>query len=187
MLGYFQSLSLESLNVIVAFSALAVSVIAVGFSYQAANYQRLSTSATLLASFTAFYDSAEMRQARRTFAEKLLDEDKRQQIDLTSSEKVLELFEEIGYLTRRKVFDKGMVWNHFFWFLERYHQAVSKPPSVLERTREEQRSSAVYEQIDWLYCELRKFNKKGRKLPNYSAPSDEHVKQFLLYESKLDT
>ena len=184
MLGYFQLLGLGSSDVI-ALCALAVSVIAVGFSYQAAKYQWLSTSATLLTSFTTSYDSAEMRAARKSFAEKLLDDDERQRIDLASSEKVLEFFEEIGYLTRRKVLDKGMVWNHFSWFLERYYQAVTKHPSMLERTREEQRSSAIYQEVDWLYYELKKIDRKEDKLSDYSTLSEEQVEKFLLYESKL--
>ena len=185
MFGYFQFLGFGSSDVI-ALCALAVSVIAVAFSYQAAKYQWLSTSAALLSSFNASYDSAEMRAARKSFAEKLLDEDKRQQIDLANSEKVLEFFEEIAYLTRRKVLDKGMVWNHFSWFLERYYQAVTKHPNVFERTRKEQQSSAIYQEIDWLYCELQKVDQKENKLSEYSALTEEQVKKFLLYESKLN-
>ena len=45
---------------------------------------------------------------------------------------VLLFFERLAYLTRRGVLDRAMVWDTFFWELERYYIAVTQPANLLE-------------------------------------------------------
>jgi hypothetical protein len=183
---FLQNSGADNISTYIAVLAFLVSVVAVYFSYKTAEHQRLSTSATLLSTFTATFDSPEMCKCRKSFAERLLDENKREQIDLASSERVLELFEEIAYLTRRKVLDKGMVWNHFFWFIERYYHAVTKPTNLIEKARKDQKSNTIYQEIVWLYDELGRFDIKESKVKKYIPPDGEQVEKFLLFECQLD-
>ncbi|MGC2238046.1 MAG: hypothetical protein WA584_17935 [Pyrinomonadaceae bacterium] len=177
----------------IALLAFVVSIIAVGVSFITAHYQKLSTSATLLHSYVIFYESPEIRKSRKSFASKLLDEEIRNNIDLRNTELLLDFFEEIAYLTKREVLDEGMVWNHFFWFVERYYQAITnKPINLIKKTQEEQQSYTIYQEIKWLYEKLGKFDKKeSRKFKylfftgKYQPPSQEEVKIFLKYESQL--
>lgn len=73
---------------------------------------RLSNSAKMVGDLVAKFEEKEMREYRRLFATDLLNGTK---IDILGHVPVLEFFEEVGYMTRRGVLDKGMVWNSFFW------------------------------------------------------------------------
>jgi hypothetical protein len=72
---------------------------------------RLSNSARMVLDLVGIFDSPDMRQRRAAFA-KMLRHD-RGSIDVVWNTPVLEFFEELGYMTKRGVLDKGMVWNSF--------------------------------------------------------------------------
>lgn len=171
-------------------SALIISVaalaIAVYFSHKTAKYQLLSTSANLLTLFVAKYDSGEMKKARNKLAKRILDIRIKDDIDLgDDSEPILELFEEIAYLTRKKVLDAGMVWNHFFWSFERYYLALTVQVNLIDKTRIEQRSPTIYQEVDWLYEHLKKIEISENRINDYAQPSEEQIVKFLKAESRL--
>ena len=168
----------------IAWWALRVSRQAIETSKQVAKDQKLSVSATLITAFTQEYESVEMRQRRKAFAEQLLNTKDRKNIDLGNNQSILDFFEEIAYLTKTGILDTGMVWNHFLWNIERYYAAVTRPDDLIEKVRLKYKMPELYEQLDWLYKELSNFREKENHRP-YKPPNDEDVKEFLQFETKL--
>lgn len=168
----------------IGIGALLVSVAAVAVSFWTAHRQRLTAAATLLTTLSSTFESLEMRQRRATFALMLYTFDKREEIDLYSTDSVLDFFEEVGHLVKRGVLDKEMAWNHFFWHLERYYQAVSSPVNLIRKARSKHKFPTLYSEAEWLFNELKVFREKrgGKK---YKAPSKEEVAEFLQNEVRL--
>jgi hypothetical protein len=88
----------------------------------------LSNSAKMVLDLVDKFDSNDMRHHRRVFANKLLFD--RSRLDLSDDYMALQFIEEIGYMTKRGVLDKRMVWNSFFWFLEPYYLALKEPSYI---------------------------------------------------------
>src|SRR5260221_4452992 len=136
-------------------SALAACVgVAVALFFHIKNLAsaRLSNSAKMVLDLAHAFDSIDMRHHRRRFAKALLES--RASIDPSKDIPVLQFLEEIGYMTRRGVLDKGMVWNSFFWFIEFYYPAVIAEPNLLEEARRRTHCTSLYREIAWLYREL---------------------------------
>jgi hypothetical protein len=98
---------------------------------------------------------------------------------------VAEFFEELAYMTKRGVLDKGMVWNSFFWPIEHYYPALTSPPSLLEKARLDSHASTLYRELPWLYGELCLVCAREEGWSTYMLPNTEEVKQFLEDEIKL--
>lgn len=146
---------------------------------------RLSNSAKMVFDLVSIFNSAEMRKHRRLFAGMLLGSPS--DIDLQRESRVLEFFEEIGYMTRRKVLDEGMVWNSFSWWLEPYYLAVTGNPNIIEEARSETQSPALYREIEWLYGRMCSVSKKEQGQKKYIRPSSHYVREFMEEEAKLDS
>jgi len=130
------------------------------------------------------FDSNDMRHHRRQFAKALLDH--RDGIDPSKDIPALQFLEEVAYMTRRGVLDKGMVWNSFFWYLGYYYPAVTSGPDLLEEARRRTHCTALYREIAWLYKELCRVDAREEGALHYVPPSDEDIRRFLQDESKLD-
>lgn len=126
------------------------------------------------------FGSAEMRSYRRSFAATLLEGRK---IDLRNDAPVLEFFEEIGYMTRRKVLDEGMVWNSFSWWIEPYY-LVSREAIV--EARSETQSPSYFIEIEWLYDQMVRVGAK-RQESVHIPRSSEFCRWFLEQERDLAT
>jgi hypothetical protein len=179
----------DLVGLIIAFIAVVVSGLTVIFSRrtskeqaQTAERQRLTASAALLTTVANSYESRDMRERRQKFARRLLRH--RDKIDLYDEDSVFDFFEEIGYLVRRGVLDAEMVWNHFFWQLERYYVAVRKPDDLIQKARDKHEFSTLYSEAEWLFKELSSVRKKCTG-STYHRPGDQAVENFLNYESNL--
>ncbi|HVS82045.1 MAG TPA: hypothetical protein VHE60_09955 [Pyrinomonadaceae bacterium] len=144
---------------------------------------RLSNSARMVLDLLQTFNSDEMRGCRRSFATRLLD--KNSPVDVRRDVPVLEFFEQVGYLTRRKVLDEGMVWNCFFWSLELYFLAVTRDPNLIATAREENKSPSLFQEIEWLYSRLCKVDMKEESAVEHIPPHSDYVRLFLEEESKL--
>jgi hypothetical protein len=144
---------------------------------------RLSNSAKMVFDLVDIFDSQEYLRHRHDFADKLLHD--RAQIDLRRDYPVLEFFEELAYMTKRGVLDKGMVWNSFFWVIEHFYPAVTASPNLLEKARHDSHSFTLYREIIWLYDELCRLSAKEEGSRAYMRPSTDEVRAFLEDEIKL--
>ena len=166
----------------IALCALVVSVVTVWFSSQAAKDQRLNASAALITQFSAYYQSAEIKASRKSLSTRLLDKKNRDSIDLTKSESVLAFFEDMAYLTRRKILDEGMVWNMFFPALERYYIALTSPPDLFVEASKG--SPSLYREIRLLFDRLKEIDRKEDGKSAYE-PDNDRIQISLQNESNL--
>ena len=97
----------------------------------------------------------------------------------------LQFLEEIGYMTKRRVLDKGMVWNSFFWYIEPYYLALREAPDLIQAVRQQEQSRTIYREIEWLYKTLCKVSVKQDGITEYIPISKEKVTSRLMDESTL--
>lgn len=92
-------------------------------------------------------------------------------------EDVLDFFETISMLTRKKALDLFMVWHTFDYWMERYY-SVAKPYIAKRQAVE----PGVWEDLDWLMPRLKKLQaKKG------SSNLDESELNRFLAEEAAET
>jgi hypothetical protein len=95
--------------------------------------------------------------------------------DFAEMEDVLDFFETIAMLTRKKALDLYVVWHTFDYWIERYY-AIAQP-HILSRQAQ---GPGVWEDLDWLMPRLKKLQaKKGG-----SDLSASELNRFLEEESK---
>ena len=129
------------------------------------------------------FDSQEWLGHRSHFAKMLLQD--RSSIDLRRDTPFAEFFEELAYMTKRGVLDKGMVWNSFFWEIEHYYPALTAPTNLLEKARLDTHSFTLYRELPWLYKELCSVCAREEGSSAYMPPKAEDINQFLEDEIKL--
>jgi hypothetical protein len=97
--------------------------------------------------------------------------------DFMEMEDVLDFFETISMLTRKKALDLFMVWHTFDYWMERYY-SVAKPYIAKRQAVE----PGVWEDLDWLMPRLKKLQaKKG------SSNLDESELNRFLAEEAAET
>ena len=95
--------------------------------------------------------------------------------DFAEMEDVLDFFETIAMLTRKKALNLYIVWHTFDYWMERYY-AVARPHIVSRQAQE----PGVWEDLDWLMPRLKNLQaKKGG-----SSLSESELNRFLLEEAK---
>lgn len=169
---------------VIAICALVVSSVAIGISFWTARRQQRTASASLLTTLANTFDSAEMRAKRQKFAFRLLEIDDRKNLDLYEIGSILDFFEEISYLVKRGILDKGMVWSHFFWHIEGYYQAITEPTNLIVEIREKYKFPNLYSRLEWLYKELSELCAKENQIP-YEPPDHAAVTIFLTNETQM--
>jgi hypothetical protein len=164
-------------------SALAASIgviVALYFHKRNLDHAQLSNSARMVLDLVGNFDSGEMRKHRRNFSKALLTNPS--SINLSGNSPVFEFFEEIGYMTRREVLDRGMVWNSFFFWLEPYYVAARSNPDLISAARSTEHRPALYKEIEWLFFTLLEVDKKENGYTKYHRRD---WRRFLEEESKL--
>ncbi len=79
-----------------------------------------------------------------------------------------------------------MVWNKFFWEVERYYIAVTQPADLLEECRRGAQTT-IYCEFEWLYRSLLPYDREQRKLAvDQGSPDAPDMETFLKEESRLE-
>lgn len=167
-------------------SALAASIgviVAIFLHIRSLRHTWLSNSAKMVLDLINSFDSNDIRIHRRIFANALLHE--KNKMDLSKDYVALQFLEEIGYMTRRRILDKGMVWNSFFWYIEPYYLALRENPDLIAAVRQQEQSRTVYREIEWLFRELSMVSVKEDGLSEYIPISKEKITKRLLDECAL--
>src|SRR5919108_1005734 len=100
-----------------------------------------------------FNNGADMLRARPLAAEALLRHEYNEGVD-----DVLDFFETIAILTRKRALNKELVWHTFFNWIDGYYQAAER--YIKTEQREER---ATWEDLRWLCKKLCKFEKRKEK------------------------
>jgi hypothetical protein len=162
-----------------AFAACTAIVVSLWYYTRNLALTRLSNSAKMVMDLVGKFEGKEMRGYRQLFATELLSG---AEIDILGHVPVLEFFEEIGYMTKRGVLDKGMVWNSFFWWLAPYYE--QSEPSI-KAARELLQSRVYFREIEWLYKELCNVASEEQGHKQYLPRSAEFNALFLRHEQAV--
>ena len=166
-----------------AIVALLAVTIALFFNMRNLATTRLSNSAKMVLDLVGSFDSEDMRKQRSRFAKRLLDDSSG--LEIQKDMPVLQFFEEVAYMTKRKVLDDGMVWNSFSWIFLRYYHAVTHPIDLIAKARRDSHSITLYQEIQWLQVRLIAIECKEEGAEKLTSPSDDEVAQFLKDEANL--
>ncbi len=162
-------------NAIAAWSAVIASLVAMIALLLEQRAYRFSLSIDLILKMDERFDSSQMRRTRQAAAKALLN----QRYD--KAEDVLDFFETLGMLAKRKALNDEMVWATFFYWLNNYWWAAKEHIWILQKE-----DKTVYSYIGdfrkrMLIIEI----KKRRCSESDVDPSEESLKAFLDYESCL--
>lgn len=113
----------------------------------------------------------EMKIERKRFATNILRELNSDYPNVESiiptSCAVLEFFEDLGYLTRRGLVDHGIIWNHFFWWIKRYHYILTELfPNcncIVQLRKIDDNDPQLYQEFEYLFSEMQKHDLREKK------------------------
>ncbi len=170
------------MTLIIAIFGLVVALAAALFTFWQATLSRRSLGAETLLRLDDVWRSAEMRKVRAAAAATLLDKrktgktaQKLYESDQTDVDEVLNYFETIAFFCTRKVLDRKLVWNMFYWSIEHYWLACAY---YVEHVRLNE-GHRVWENVSLQLPHLRKLNRDDPQ------PNDATVGPFLRAEAAM--
>ena len=144
---------------------------------------RNSNSARMVLDLSTRFHSQEMRVHRGRLARQLLDE--QALTDLSKDWPPLLFFEEIGFMTRKGVLDEVMIWNSFFWYLERYYLSITQPKDLIHLAQDATGAPTLYKECTDLFRRLCEINTAEGGGHHYVPPPSEKITVFLRDEVTL--
>jgi hypothetical protein len=158
----------------VIISCVSVTLSLIAFAWQV-HRARFTQSIDLLLRFEASFFGPEKREQRAKAAAGML----RQPPEFQEAEDILDFFETIALLSRRRALDRYMVWHTFYYWIDRYYEAAKG--HIEERCR---REPTVWQDIGPFVASLRKLQQKeaGLSSMEQTIPSVEELESFLQEE-----
>jgi hypothetical protein len=93
------------------------------------------------------------------------------------------IFENIGYLTRIGVLNKEMVYENFFWEIEKYFLSITEPHNLLVSTRQKEQFPALFKEFEWLYQNLlEKHGSENSRIKLNRGLMESQIEEFLKKE-----
>lgn len=90
------------------------------------------------------------------------------------AEPILDFFETMALLQRRKALDEEMVWHTFSYWIDRYYEATKDYIQIRQKD-----DPFVWEDFVAFVRMLRKYQSERPGAPPYTPPSPEQVTKFL--------
>jgi hypothetical protein len=137
----------------VSVSLVSTTIALIAFSYQV-HRARFNQSVDLLFRLENDFFGANKVKQRALAAQNYLANSQ----DFIEMEDILDFFETIAMLTRKKALDLYMVWHTFDYWMERYY-AIAQPYIKARQARD----PGVWEDLDWLAPKLAKLQAKKNK------------------------
>ena len=148
---------------------------------------RFSQGLDLLQKLSNEFNSDPFKEKRRAIAKILLKDKNQQAITKkdtstlkTTGTDILDHFQTVGILMRRGILDEELVYSEYFFWLEGYWICLQKVYSAFSEV-----DITVWEDAQWLYKLLKKFEKKLPPKGKVVEPTEEDLKYFLEYECRL--
>lgn len=156
----------------VSVSLVSTTLALIAFSYQV-HRARFNQSVDLLFKLESDFFGKNKIEQRAKAAENLLQNPE----DFSETEDILDFFETVAMLTRRKALDKYVVWHTFDYWIERYVAVAAS--HIADR---QQRDPGVWEDLAWLVPQLRQMQsrKNGPQSVQYT-PAE--LQRFLREEA----
>ena len=113
-----------------------------------------------------------MREQRSKAARQML----RETPDFTEAEDILDFFETVALLSRKKALDRYMIWHTFYYWIDRYYEATK---SHIEQRRKT--DPTVWQDIGPFVENLRKLQveEAGLSSIDQTIPSAAELEHFL--------
>ena len=156
-------LAISASGTIIALSAFTYQVIRARFDQSIDLLFRLEND---------FFGAAKMKQRSLAATNYLRNND-----DFKEMEDILDFFETISMLTRKKALRLYFVWHTFDYWIERYY-AVAQPYIVKRQEKE----PYVWKDFNWLVPRLKKL--QAKKYSSHLNPVE--LKRFMREESEAD-
>lgn len=172
------------MSAVAAIILLLVAKSTLFYQRRAVDDARLANMSSVVMSFSERWVSTDMLRKRKLFAQRLLKEGKKGDLDLTLSCPVLEFLEDLGYITKRGVVDQSMVWNSFSLSMSRYYLFLTRDRNRLEEARQKTGCKTIYREFQWLFEVITKIDAKENGQQDYQPPSDKLVEEFLQNEAE---
>ena len=133
--------------------------------------------------FTDEFEIDRIRSARQSAARamKLIEAEPKKDAmsELSEIDDILDFFEKLALLVRRKAINKRLVCHEFFYWFHRYYLLGRDRIASIQQT-----SPTIYEDIVWLYPRLVKFQKKQN--PHFDEVlTKEELSRFIQEELDL--
>lgn len=144
-------------------------------------------SAEMVTSLVTEYHSVDFENRRKSLAALLERVDGGEGISIAdfSSFGVLEFYENLGHLVRRRALDPLMIWNEFSVGLMCSFQCLVLGENALRKLREQNGDPTLYEEMEWLNARFVKIFRK-RDVSVYGKDGRVRwLKDFFLEESRL--
>ena len=147
---------------------------------------RYAQGLDILLNLSSEFNGETFKNSRRLVCNYLLKEingkkvtKKEKEIFEVGAYEILDHFEFLGTLLHQRTLDKNLVSSNYFYWVYRYWTCLDK--LILENRQEDE---TIWEEAEWLYNSLRKFEKRdrGNKLP---AITKDDLISFYEYESSL--
>ncbi len=156
-----------------AFAALIVAFV----NWLQLRHSRFALGVDIILKFSALFDAETMRAARRKAASAL-----KNGTNVTELEPVLDFFETVGLLVRRRAIDKEIAWNYFSHWVLRY--AVLSLEQIHTRRRAES-DDTYYQEFEYLVKLLTQLDIKKRKLKSSPSFRSKNLCEFLEEEMEI--
>lgn len=122
-------------------------------------------------SINSRWDSEAMLRARYFYSQNWLNGSR---VFDAIAENIAEFLEEIGTVVRIRAVPKKVIWETHSWYIEHYYPMFQS--GVLEH-RKKYNDKALYSEMEWLYHEIIKINKR-KQLPT-NMRSEEEMQTFF--------
>jgi hypothetical protein len=159
-------------------------VFAVIFFLAEGRRSRFQAGVEILLKFNEEFDNNRMWSARKKAVE-AIKKDKTGEADkaMDDTGDVLDFFEIIAFLVRRRAIDKYFVWHSFFYWIHRYYVLCQ---DYISSEQQKPGERAKWEDLVWLYPRLLRIEKKR----NHCSDDDlkltqRKVDQFISEEEEM--
>jgi hypothetical protein len=145
-------------------------------------YTRRALTADVFSRLNERWDSPAMRGRRKALAEALLA-GKATDVPPNLIEDVIDFFEDLGVMVRKKWVDSDSVWGSFCTAIRHYWKACGE--TYVTDLRQEHRDNTFFDQFEFLTREMDKVELKRRHAtPAEIALTSDNVQDFLKEEAK---
>jgi len=163
-------------NALSAWAAVTASLIAIIALIIESRRTRFQVGVDIFLKFNdRFFENEAMKIVRRKAANGILT-GKNEEVD-----DVLDFFEEIGLLLKRKAIDEKFVWHSFYHWVHRYYFLTK---SYVDTVRKD--DDTIWEDFVWLHDRISNYEKKRRNCSDQDLDLEESdLKEFLQDEMNV--
>jgi hypothetical protein len=162
-------------NKIIAWGTIAGVAVAIITLWNQSRRSRFQAGIEILLRFNDQFESEKTRTLRKTAAMAIKqDRTLQANTNMKDTDDILDFFEGVALLVRRKAIDKEFVWHSFYYWLHRYYLLCQ---NYIENTRK--KDKARWEDLCWLHPQLDKIERIRGSDRNDVVVSDKDLDDFI--------